>query len=106
MQGYIVILKGAQSEDDEVERVLNWDLLPQAAEVIAKAMIAMAEQEGIELTNDNVDEYFEKAHKNGLPSAYLEEVFLHYLKDDLDKFIFDVLNLFRPIILFLNILLR
>lgn len=61
MQGYIGILKGAQSEDDEVERVLNWDLLPQAAEVIAKAMIAMAEQEGIELTNDNVDEYFEKA---------------------------------------------
>ena len=38
-----------------------------------------------------VDEYFEKAHKNGLPSAYLEEVFLHYLKDDLDKFIFDVI---------------
>ena len=32
-----------------------------------------------------------KKHKNGLPSAYLEEVFLHYLKDDLDKFIFDVI---------------
>ena len=36
-----------------------------------------------------VDEYFSSRMDYHL---YLEEVFLHYLKDDLDKFIFDVIE--------------